>query len=118
MLSPSGILRYFIWSLGTGIRISERAGRLARIGLTSGFIGTKPALVFSKRYLSSKIGRWMANKHDRRWQNLRRSQRQARGLTSGSNRGSSATFFSFSREQSRLVTGLVTGHNNIVGNSI
>jgi hypothetical protein len=41
------------------------------------------------------------------------SQRQARELISGPNRGTRAKFLSLGREQSRVFTGLLTGHNTL-----
>jgi hypothetical protein len=65
-----------------GVRGNETADRLARSGLASGFVGPEPALGVSKRDLSSKIGRWLVNQHQRRWQDLGPS-RQAQELISG-----------------------------------
>jgi hypothetical protein len=84
-----------------------------RTGSASGSVGPQPALGVSKRDLSSKIGRWLVNQHQRRWRDLGRSQRQARDLISGPNQGTRAKFLSFSREQSRVVIGLLTGHNTL-----
>jgi hypothetical protein len=42
-----------------------------------------------------------------------RSQRQARELISGPNRGTRVNLLSFSREQFRVVTGLLIGHNTL-----
>jgi hypothetical protein len=67
----------------------------------------------SKRDLSSQSGRWLVNQHQRIWRDLGRSQRQARELISGPSWGTRAKFLSFSREQSRVVTGLLTGHNTL-----
>jgi hypothetical protein len=53
------------------------------------------------------------NQHLRRWQDLGPSQQQARELISGPNRGTRAKFLSLSREQSRVVTGLLIGHNTL-----
>jgi hypothetical protein len=91
-----------------GVRGNETADRLARNGSASGFVGPEPALRVSKQDLSSQIGRWLANQHQRRWQDLGYSQQQARELISGPNQGTRAKFLSFSREQSRMVTGHIT----------
>jgi hypothetical protein len=95
------------------VRGNETADRLARSGTASGFLSPEPALGVSKRGLSSKNGHWLVNQHQRRWRDLGPSQRQARELISGSNRGTRAKFLSLSREQSRVVTGLLTGHNTL-----
>jgi hypothetical protein len=91
--------------------IQQKADRLARSGSASGFVGSERSLGVSKRDLSSKIGRWLANQHKRRWRDLRPSLRQARELISGPNRDTRAKLLSLSREQSTVVTGLLTGHN-------
>jgi hypothetical protein len=91
-----------------GVRGNETADRLARSGSASGFVGPEPALGVSKRDLGSKIGRWLLNQHQRRWQDLGRS-RQARELILGRNWGTRAKFLSLNREQSRVVT----GHNTL-----
>jgi hypothetical protein len=54
----------------TGVRGNETADGLARSGSASGFVGPEPALGVSKRDFSSKIGRWLVNKHQRRWRDL------------------------------------------------
>jgi hypothetical protein len=96
-----------------GVRGNEIADRLTRSGSASGFVGPEPALGVLKQDLSSKTGRWLVNQHQRRWRDLDPSQRQARELISGPNRGTRAKFLSFSRKQSRVVTGLLTGHNTL-----
>jgi hypothetical protein len=55
----------------------------------------------------------LQNQHRSRWQNLGNSQRQARGLISGPCRGTRVRILSFNRIQSRVVTGLLTGHNTL-----
>jgi hypothetical protein len=53
------------------------------------------------------------NQHLRRWQDLGPSQRQARDVISGPNRGTRAKCLFLSREQARVVTGLLTGHKTL-----
>jgi hypothetical protein len=96
-----------------GVRVNETAGRLAQSGSASGFVGPKPALGVSKRDLSNKIGRWLVNQHQRWCQDLGPSQRQARELISWPNWDTRAKFLSLSREQSRVVTRLLTRHNTL-----
>jgi ribosomal protein L40E len=61
----------------------------------------------------SKINRWLGNQHQRRWWNIDDSQRQARELISGSCQGTRIRLLSLTRVQSRVVTGLLTGHNTL-----
>jgi hypothetical protein len=51
--------------------------------------------------------------HLQRWRELGPSQRQARELISGPDRGNRARLLSLSREQTRGVTGLLTGRNTL-----
>jgi hypothetical protein len=67
----------------------------------------------SQRDLRSKISRWLGYQHRRQWQNLGTSQRQVRELISGPCWGTRVRFLSFNRSQSRVVTGLLTGHNTL-----
>jgi hypothetical protein len=78
-----------------------------------GFLGPEPALRVSRQDLRNKIGRWLGNQHRRRWQNLGSAQRQARELISDPCRGTRVRFLSFNGTQSRVVTGLLTGHNTL-----
>jgi hypothetical protein len=87
--------------------------RLVRSSSASGFVGLDQALGVSKQDLSSKIGQRLGNQHQRQWQDLGRSQWQARELISGPNQGNRDKFLSFSRQQSRVVTGLLTGYNTL-----
>jgi hypothetical protein len=55
--------------------------------------------------------RWMDNQHLVLWRGPCRTQRQTRELISGPSLTTTARLLSFSRTQSRVVTGLLTGHN-------
>ena len=59
------------------------------------------------------IRRWTVNQHWIWWQGLGDTQRQASELILGPCLGATATFLSFNRKQSRVVTGLLTGHNTL-----
>jgi hypothetical protein len=65
------------------VRGNETADRLARNDSATGFVGPEPALRVSKQDLRNKIGRWLGNQHQRRWQDLGKDQRQAGELISG-----------------------------------
>jgi hypothetical protein len=64
-------------------------------------------------FLRNKIIRWLGNQHRRRWKDLGNAQRQARELISGPCRGTKVRILSFNRIQSRVNTGLLTGHNTL-----
>ena len=55
----------------------------------------------------------LVNQHWARWRGLGDTQRQAGELISGPSLGAKAKFLSFNRTQSRVVTGLLTGHNTL-----
>jgi hypothetical protein len=54
-----------------------------------------------------------SNLHWAQWQGLADTQRQAREFISGPSLGTRAKFMTLSRIQSRIVTGLLTGHNTL-----
>jgi hypothetical protein len=78
-----------------------------------GFIGPEPALWVSSQDLRNKISHWLGNQHCRHWQDLGSTQRQACELIPGPCRGTKTRLLSFNRIQSRVVTGLLTGHNTL-----
>jgi hypothetical protein len=55
----------------------------------------------------------LVNQHWVWWQGLGNTQRQAQELILGPCLGAKAKSLSFNRTQSRVVTGLLTGHNNL-----
>jgi hypothetical protein len=97
-----------------GVRGNETANGLARNGSASDFVGPEPALGISRQDFRSKINRWLENQHQRRWWNLGGSQQQARELISGPSQGTRIRLLSLTRAQSRVVTGLLTGHNTLL----
>jgi hypothetical protein len=96
-----------------GVRGNETADRLMRNGSASGFVGPEPALGVSRQELRNKISCWLGNQHRRKWQNLGSTQQQARELILGPCQGTRVRFLSFNRTQSRVDTGLLTGHNTL-----
>ena len=77
------------------------------------FLGPEPALGVSRRDLQKRLSRWLVNQHRAQWSGLGDNQRQAREFISGPSLGTRAKFFTLNRTQSRAVTGLLTGHNNL-----
>jgi len=96
-----------------GIRGNEIAHGFARGGSALRFLGPKPALGVSRRDLEKRVGHWLVNQHGAQWRGLGDTQRQAREFISGPSLGTRAKFFTFNRTQSRVVTGLLTGHNTL-----
>jgi hypothetical protein len=60
-----------------------------------------------------RLSCWLINEQWASWCNLGNTQRQARELISGPSPGTKVEFLSFNRAQSRVVTGLLTGHNTL-----
>ena len=96
-----------------GILGNEIADGLARGGSALRFLGPEPALGVSRRDLQNRLRRWLVNQHKAQCQGLGDTQRQARELISGPSLGTRAKFLTFNRIQSRVVTGLLTGHNTL-----
>jgi hypothetical protein len=63
--------------------------------------------------LGIRLAAGWGNQHWRRWQNLGSTQRQAHELISGPRWGTRFRFLSFNGTQSRVVTGLLAGHNTL-----
>jgi hypothetical protein len=95
------------------VRGNEIADELARDGSAVKFVGPEPALGVSRQDIRRRIRRWSVNQHWVWWRGLGNTQRQARELLSGPCLGAKARVLSFNRTQSRAVTGLLTGHNNL-----
>jgi hypothetical protein len=76
-------------------------------------MGLEPALGALRQSIRKKIQCWLDKQHLIMWQGLVGTQRQARELISGSCIAVRTRMLSFSRTQSRVVTGLLTGHNTL-----
>ena len=76
------------------------------------FVPPEPGLGVSRQDIQRRIRCWLVNQHWIWWQGLGDTQRQAQELISGSCLGSKVRFLSFNR-QSRVVKGLLTGHNTL-----
>jgi hypothetical protein len=64
-------------------------------------------------YPYSPLKGWMPKQHLELWREPCGTQRQARELISGPNLSIGARLLSFNRTQSRVVIGLLTGHNTL-----
>jgi hypothetical protein len=67
----------------------------------------------SRQDIRRRIRRWFVSQHWIWWRGLDDPQRQARELISGPCLCAKTRFLSFNRSQSRVVTGLLTGHNTL-----
>ena len=93
-----------------GVRGNEIADELARGSSVFGLFGPEVALGVSRRDIQKRLSCWLVNQQWARWRGLGDTQRQARELISGPSLGVKAKLPSLNRTQSRVVTGLLTGH--------
>jgi len=97
------------------VRRNEIADKLARDGSVQRFVGPEPSLGVSRQNIRRKIKRWMDNQRLVMWLDPCSTQRQARELISGPDLATRARLLSFSRTQTRVVIGRLTGHNTLRG---
>jgi hypothetical protein len=98
----------------SGIRGNEIADELARGGGSDNhYVGLEPALGVSRQSIRKKIQCLLDKQHLIMWQGLAGTQRQARELILGPRTAVRTKLLSFNRTQSRVVTGLLTGHNTL-----
>ena len=96
-----------------GVRGNEIADELASSGCVLRFFGPEPALGVFRRDIQKRLRCWLVNQNWVRWGSLGYTQRQARELIPVLSVGAQAKFLSLNRTQSRVVTGLLTGHNTL-----
>jgi len=96
-----------------GVRGNEIADRLARDGSAQRPVGPEPFLGVSRQNIGRKMKRWMDKQHLPLWRGPCSTQRQARELILGPDLAMGARLLSFNRTQSRVVIGLLTGHNTL-----
>jgi len=95
------------------VRRNEIADRLAGDGSDQWFVGPEPFVGVSRQNIRRKIQCWMENQHLALWRGPCSTQTQARELISGPDLATRSRLLSFYRTQSRVVTGLLTGHNTL-----
>ena len=96
-----------------GVTGNEIADKLARSGSVQRFVGPEPFLRVSGQNIRRKMKRWMEKQHLTLWRGHCSTQKQARELISGPDLATGARLLSFNRTQSRVVFGLLTGHNTL-----
>jgi hypothetical protein len=89
------------------------ADKQTRDGSVQQFVGPEPFLGVSRQNIRRKMKRWMEKQHLVLWRGPFSTQRQARKLISGPDLATRARLLSFNRAQSRIVIGLLTGHNTL-----
>ena len=95
------------------VRGNEIADKLARSGSVQRFVGPERFLGVCRQNIRRKLKRWMEKQHLALWRCPCSTQRQAWELISGPNLATRARLLSFIRTQSRVVIGLLTGHNTL-----
>jgi len=109
-ISARHVVGLFWFAGHAGVRGNEITDELARDGSVLMFVGPKPALGVSRQ--DTRIIRcWLDNQPWAYWRGFGGTQREASELISGPCLGVQARLLSFNRIQSRIVTGLLTGHN-------
>ena len=110
-----------LWIVGTStlfprfgsLWFNEIADELARVGSAQQFVGPEPLLGVSRQNIRRKMKWWIENKHLALWRGPCSTQRQARELIVGPDLAMGVRLLSFNRTQTRVVTGLLTGHNTL-----
>jgi len=96
-----------------GVKGNEIADKLSRSGSVQRFVGPEPFLGVCRQNIRRKMKHWMEKQHLALWRGPCSTQRQARELICGPNLATRARLLSFIRTQSRVVIGLLTGHNTL-----
>jgi hypothetical protein len=96
-----------------GVRGNEIADGIAREGSVTGLLGPELALGVSRCDIRRKLRCWLISQHQAIWRNLDNTLREVRELISGPCLGTRNRLLSFNRNQIRVVTGLLTGHNTL-----
>jgi hypothetical protein len=96
-----------------GVQGYEIAHKLARRGSVQEFVRPEVFLGGSRQTIKRKIKRWVGNQHLAMRRFPGSTQRQARKLISGPSPNTKTRLLPVNRTQSRVVTGLLTGHNTL-----
>jgi len=96
-----------------GVCWKEIADKLTRGGSTQKFIRPEPSLGVSRQNFNNKIKHWVDNQHLAMWCGPCSTQRQAWKLISGPSLATKAWLLSSNRTKSRVINGLLTGHNTL-----
>jgi hypothetical protein len=92
-----------------GIDGNEVADQLARQGSSHPLIGPEPALGISAKVARGVIRDWTSRKHKEHWQSIR-GQKQAKDFLKTPSARKADELLILSRNQLRIMTGLLTGH--------
>jgi len=95
-----------------GVRGNKISDKNARDGSVQKFVGPEPSLGVSRESIRRKVRCWLDNQHWARWRGLG-TQRQAQELILGPSLSADTSLLSFQRTQSKVMIGLLTGHNTL-----
>jgi hypothetical protein len=95
------------------LRRYEIVDKLARDGSVQKFVEPEPSAGTSKQNIRRKVNPWMDNRHLVLWFGPCSTQKQALELVLFPNLVTKTRLLSFNRTQSRVLIGLLTGHNNL-----
>ena len=94
-----------------GVRGNEIADKLARSVSAQRFVGPEPFLGVSRQNIRRNLNRWMEKQQIVLWRGACNTARWARELISGPDLATGALLLSLNRTQTKVVIGLLTGHN-------
>jgi hypothetical protein len=97
-----------------GIDGNEMDDQLARQGSSHPLIGPEPALGISAKVAMGVIRDWKSRKHKEHWQSMH-GQRQAKGFLKKPSARKAGELLNLSRNQLRIMTGLLIGHCHLKG---
>lgn len=96
-----------------GICENETANEFTRESPVHQFVGPEPALGMWRQNIKKTVKCWLVNQHMTLWQDLQSTHRKAQELISGHNHTAKARMLSFNKMHTRVIPGLVTGHNTM-----
>ena len=102
-----------------GIDGNEIADGSAKQGSSHSLIGPEPALGIPAKVARGVIRDWTSRKHEAHWQTIH-GQRQSKGFLKKKNPSAKKVgeLLILSRNQLRILTGLLTGHCHLIGHLI
>jgi len=96
-----------------GVTGNEIADKFSRSGSAQRFVAPEPFLRVSRQNIRMKLNHWMGNQHLALWRGTCDTQRQARELIPDPDRATRARLLSLNMTQTKVIIGLLTGHNTL-----
>jgi len=95
------------------VRGNETTDKLTRSGYAQQFVGPEPFLGVSRHNIRRKLNCWMGKQHLTFWRGTCNTQREAWELIPAPNQATGAWQLSLNRTQTKVVIGLLMGHNTL-----